>query len=126
VLAVPATAAALPTRAVADMEDGAAAGIARRAALAVAIASSDAYGAGTARELLDNAREANADLIVLGSRPPTSFLRRMLGGMSRRVVGSAECSVLLAGEAGDELIHATRHPVRYASRRERPSMEIPR
>ena len=99
VLAVPATAAALPTRAVAGMEDVPAARVARRAALEVAIVHSDRHGTATARELLAHARAANADLIVLGCRPPASLRRRLWGGVSRRVVGSAECSVLLARPA---------------------------
>jgi len=49
----------------------------------------------TAAEILDEAREIGADLIVLGSRGVGGWSQLLLGSVARRVLVHAPCSVLI-------------------------------
>jgi nucleotide-binding universal stress UspA family protein len=54
-------------------------------------------GGDPAQEILKHAEEIRADLIAIGSRR-LKGIKGMLGSVSRRVLGRAECSVLIGGE----------------------------
>ncbi|MDH4284741.1 MAG: universal stress protein, partial [Gallionellaceae bacterium] len=45
--------------------------------------------------IIDNARKSGADLIVMGTHGRTGVERILLGSISERVIGQAECPVLL-------------------------------
>ena len=45
--------------------------------------------------IIDNAKESGADLIVMGTHGRTGVERILLGSVSERVIGQAECPVLL-------------------------------
>ena len=73
-------------------------------ALAVALASALGRGAradGTVRvgrphqELMAAAAEAGADLIVIGRNGPGTHGRALMGGTAQKVIGGAECPVLV-------------------------------
>jgi nucleotide-binding universal stress UspA family protein len=49
----------------------------------------------TAQQIVDVAKEAGADLIVIGSRGMTEWRSLLLGGVATKVTSNAECSVLL-------------------------------
>lgn len=49
----------------------------------------------TAAEILDEAKETGADLIILGSRGVGGLSRLLLGSVARRVLVHAQCSVLI-------------------------------
>ena len=49
----------------------------------------------TAQQIVDVAKEAGADLIVIGSRGMTEWKSLLLGGVATKVTHHAECSVLL-------------------------------
>jgi nucleotide-binding universal stress UspA family protein len=54
-----------------------------------------------AAELIAAAKEMDADLIVMGTRGRTGLTRLVLGSVARNVVNHAECSVLIARDAGE-------------------------
>ncbi|MDP2158077.1 MAG: universal stress protein, partial [Nitrospirota bacterium] len=56
-------------------------------------------GGDPAQEILRHAEEMQADLIAIGSRG-LKGMKGMLGSVSRRVLGRAHCSVLIAREIG--------------------------
>ncbi len=56
-------------------------------------------GGDPAQEILKHAEEMQADLIAIGSRG-LQGMKGMLGSVSRRVLGRAECSVLIGRENG--------------------------
>jgi hypothetical protein len=45
--------------------------------------------------IVENAREKRVDLIVMGSHGRTGFERLLMGSVTERVVGNADCSVLI-------------------------------
>ncbi len=45
--------------------------------------------------IVDNAREKRVDLIVMGSHGRTGLKRLLMGSVTERVVGNADCSVLI-------------------------------
>ncbi len=49
----------------------------------------------TPQQIVDVAREAEADLIVLGTRGMTEWKSMLLGGVANKVVQHAHCPVLL-------------------------------
>ena len=56
-----------------------------------------------AAQIVDAAREANADLIVMGSRGRTGLPRLLLGSVARNVLTHAPCSVLIASRPREVL-----------------------
>jgi nucleotide-binding universal stress UspA family protein len=45
--------------------------------------------------LIDAARQAGADLIVVGRRGSESLARAWIGGVAQKVIGLADCAVLV-------------------------------
>ena len=50
--------------------------------------------------VIDTAASSNADLIVVGSHGRTGLSRLILGSISERIMGQAQCPVLIARSAG--------------------------
>ncbi len=72
-------------------------GVARLAARGVK-ASGEVRVGSIAFELIDAARQASADLIVVGSHGRTGIARLLLGSVARGVLHHAPCSVLIVRE----------------------------
>lgn len=68
---------------------------------AAGIASEGVVSEGRPDEVvIDTATARNADLIVVGSHGRTGFSRLILGSISERIMGQAQCPVLIARSAG--------------------------
>ena len=51
------------------------------------------------QEIVETAEERKADVIVMGRRGKTGFMRAMMGGSTAKVVGLAHCAVLIVPKA---------------------------
>ena len=59
------------------------------------------YGDDPYREIVSEAADSNADLVILGRRGKRGLARLMLGDATVKVIGNAKCSVMIVPKASD-------------------------
>jgi nucleotide-binding universal stress UspA family protein len=61
--------------------------------------------------VIDSAAHSKADLIVVGSHGRTGLSRLILGSISERIMGQAQCPVLIARSAAEHGGHPSPQPL---------------
>jgi nucleotide-binding universal stress UspA family protein len=59
------------------------------------------YGDDPYREIVNEAKDSNADLVIVGRRGKRGLARLMLGDATVKVIGNAPCSVMVVPKAAD-------------------------